>query len=76
MPEKTKIHLKTQQPQSLTHSMDQVSNQQHIPGKAPTISNANKNEMNEALPSSTKNKRVKDVKSNNAKVFLEKLWYI
>ena len=70
MPEKTKIHLRTNQPQSLNPSLNQRTNQQ---------SNKPRNGINPGLSkagasdsSSSKNKRVKDVKSQNAKVsFIE-----
>ena len=66
MPEKTKIHLKSHQQSSPSPSMDRRrSPQEKI--KTVTNSNASKNGSGDVLPS-TKNKRVKDVKSQNAKV--------
>jgi hypothetical protein len=64
MPEKTKIHLKSNQPQSLKASVHQKQSQQ-LKGKDGSNSNASKQTSE---PSSSKSKRVKDVKSQNAKV--------
>ena len=64
MPEKTKIHLRSSQSQSINTPLDQKSHQ-HLKTKSGHTSNAIK-PVSEA--SSSKHKRVKDVKSQNAKV--------
>lgn len=64
MPEKTKIHLRANQPQSLNPSLNQKNGQ---PSKMKNGGNNNANKHG-ADASSSKNKRVKDVKSQNAKV--------
>ena len=64
MPEKTKIHLRSNQPQSLNPSLEQKSHQQ-LKTKTGINTNANKHSSE---VSSSKNKKVKDVKSQNAKV--------
>ena len=66
MPEKTKIHLKSHQQSSPSQSVERKRSQQEKI-KPVANSNASKNESGDVL-SSTKNKRVKDVKSQNAKV--------
>ena len=64
MPEKTKIHLRSNQPQSLNPSLKQKPNQQ-----SKVKNGINNNTTKHGLDSSSsKNKRVKDVKSQNAKV--------
>ena len=67
MPEKTKIHLRPNQPQSLNPSLNQknINGEQSKP-KSGINSNATKHGSSDA--SSSKNKRVKDVKSQNTKV--------
>ena len=68
MPEKTKIHLRSNQPQSLNPSLNQknINGEQSKP-KSGINSNATKHGSSDAS-SSSKNKRVKDVKSQNTKV--------
>ena len=64
MPEKTKIHLRSNQPQSLNPSLNhKISQQSKV--KNGINNNASKHGSDS---SSSKNKRVKDVKSQNAKV--------
>ena len=64
MPEKTKIHLRSNQPPSLNPSLEQKSHQQL---KTKTVINNNASKHGSEA-SSSKNKRVKDVKSQNSKV--------
>ena len=64
MPEKTKIHLRSNQPQSLNPALNHKTNQQSKM-KAGVNNNASKHGSDS---SSSKNKRVKDVKSQNARV--------
>ena len=71
MPEKTKIHLRTNQPQSLNPALNQkASNQQSSKLRNGMSSNANRVGSSDQS-SSSKNKRVKDVKSQNAKVVVK-----
>ena len=62
MPEKTKIHLRSNQPHSLNPSSTQKTTQ-HSKVKSGHLSTQGLD-----APSASKNKRVKDVKSQNAKV--------
>ena len=71
MPEKTKIHLRTNQPQSLNPALNQkASNQQSSKLRNGMSSNPNRVGSSDQS-SSSKNKRVKDVKSQNAKVVVK-----
>ena len=70
MPEKTKIHLRTNQPQSLNPSLNQKTSSHQLANKLRNDMNANKAGSSD-VSSSSKNKRVKDVKSQNAKVIFK-----
>ena len=68
MPEKTKIHLRTNQPQSLNPSLNHKTSGQQSSNKLRNGTNSNVNKPGSSDGSSSaKNKRVKDVKSQNAK---------
>ena len=62
MPEKTKIHLRSNQPHSLNPSSTQKTTQHS------KIKSGHSSTQGLDAPSASKNKRVKDVKSQNAKV--------
>ena len=62
MPEKTKIHLRSNQPHSLNPSSNQKTTQHS------KVKSGHSSTQGLDAPSASKNKRVKDVKSQNAKV--------
>ena len=62
MPEKTKIHLRSNQPHSLNPSSTQKTTQHS------KVKSGHSSTQGLDAPSASKNKRVKDVKSQNAKV--------
>ena len=62
MPEKTKIHLRSNQPHSLNPTSTQKTTQHS------KVKSGHSSTQGLDAPSASKNKRVKDVKSQNAKV--------